>query len=226
MTSAETGSAVFEDGTLADAGVPGLFVIGEPRVGNCTVSGTSCTLSGAGGASQYNTDGTITILVPKSAFGNPQPGDLLSGIGGRTFTGDAAGSPEATYERSNAFIDHTFVKAQTDNSYPAATYTVLGNSQCEGGIVPTGVVSRKTHGGAGTFDINLPLSGGVGIECRTGQPSAGSHTIVFSFPTNITNVASATCGGNAATTSIAGTDVTVNCTGVANAQTIPVTLVG
>jgi hypothetical protein len=88
------------------------------------------------------------------------------------------------------------------------------------------VVSRKTHGGAGTFDINLPLSGSVGIECRNGQPSAGSHTIVFSFPTNISNVASATCGGNAATTNVVGNSVTVNCTGIANAQTIPVTLVG
>ena len=36
--------------------------------------------------------------------------------------------------------------------------------------VPTSAVSRKVHGGAGTFDINLPLvpiSGAVGIEDRT-----------------------------------------------------------
>src|SRR5947199_286670 len=30
-------------------------------------------------------------------------------------------------------------------------------------------VSRKTHGGAGVFDVNLPLSGLAGIECRSGS---------------------------------------------------------
>ena len=41
--------------------------------------------------------------------------------------------------------------------------------------VPTSAVSRKVHGGAGTFDINLPLvpiSGPVGIEDR--QQGAGT----------------------------------------------------
>ena len=41
--------------------------------------------------------------------------------------------------------------------------------------VPTSAVSRKVHGAAGTFDINLPLvpiSGAVGIEYR--QQGAGT----------------------------------------------------
>ena len=33
---------------------------------------------------------------------------------------------------------------------------------------PVSVVSRKVHGGAGIFDINLPLTGAPGIECRSG----------------------------------------------------------
>ena len=33
--------------------------------------------------------------------------------------------------------------------------------------IPTSVVSRKTHGTAGDFDIDLPLAGNPGIECRT-----------------------------------------------------------
>ena len=32
-------------------------------------------------------------------------------------------------------------------------------------------VSQKTHGGAGTFDINMPLSGPSGVEFRSGGGS-------------------------------------------------------
>jgi hypothetical protein len=240
MTTSETGSPVFEYGTLTDAGVPAVFVIGETQQGSCTVSGTSCTISGAGAPSQYNPDGTITIIVPKSAFGNPQPGDLLSAIGGRTFTGDTPGSPESTLERSNTFVDHTFVKAQTDNSYPAATYTVLGNTACEGGIVPTAVVSRKTHGGVDTFDVPLPVSGPVGIECRS-QGTTHDHTVVVTFAVPVTvsgngtvkaQVTSGTgqvgtngvANGNAVT--VTGTDVTVPLTNVADAQRLTITIFG
>jgi hypothetical protein len=212
MTTGATGAPTFQYGYLADAGVPAVFVISEQSAIPALPGST------------FNPDGTITIFAPKSAFGNPQPGDLLGAVGGRTFTGDTPTTN--TIERSNAMIDHTFVKAQTDNSYPAATYTVLGNNACEGGIVPTGAVSRKVHGSAGTFDVDLPLSGSVGIECRTGGSPTGNHTIVVNFPTPITAVASATCAGNAATTSISGNQVTVNCTGVPNAQTVAINLTG
>src|SRR4029077_4841261 len=73
---------------------------------------------------------------------------------------------------------------------------------------------------------DLPLSGNVGIECRTGGSPTGNHTIVVAFPTPVSAVASATCAGNAATKSISGNQVTVNCTGVPNAQTVAINLVG
>src|SRR4029077_3947443 len=73
---------------------------------------------------------------------------------------------------------------------------------------------------------DLPLSGNVGIECRTGGSPTGNHTIVVAFPTPVSAVASATCAGNAATTSISGNQVTVNCTGVPNAQTVAINLNG
>src|SRR5207245_2647185 len=46
------------------------------------------------------------------------------------------------------------------------------------------VVSRKVHGGAGTFDINLPLTGPRGVECRSpGQTGTAGidYKLVFSF---------------------------------------------
>lgn len=55
-------------------------------------------------------------------------------------------------------------------------------------------VSRKTHGAAGTFDIDLPLSGPAGVECRSGS----IYTVVFTFASPLTGVASvtATATGN------------------------------
>jgi hypothetical protein len=236
MTTGNTGSPTFEYGTLADAGLPAVFVIAETTVASC--SGSPCTLSTASTASSFQADGTITIYAPKSAFGTPPVGDLLGTIGGRTLTGDTSNcatdlppcTPESKLERSNAFVDHTFIKAQTDNSYPAATYTVLGGNACEGGIVPLSAVSRKTHGGgAGTFDVPLPLSGTVGIECRVGQgTNSDQHQVVVTFPGPIavSNATVSSGTGSVSTFVVSANQVFVNLSGVANAQTITITLSG
>ena len=95
-------------------------------------------------------------------------------------------------------------------------------------ITPTQVVSRKVHGGAGTFDINLPLTGNPGIECRSGG-ATNDYQVVVNFTKAVTVAqASVTSGtGSVAGTSGNGTTaLTVNLTGVTNAQTISVTLFG
>ncbi|HJT80546.1 MAG TPA: S8 family serine peptidase, partial [Chthoniobacterales bacterium] len=46
----------------------------------------------------------------------------------------------------------------------------------------TGAVSRKVHGDAGTFDINLMPASGSALECRGGD---GNHTLVFTFNNNV-----------------------------------------
>ena len=85
-------------------------------------------LQGGGRMRQVNADGTITLIIPKSAIGSPAPGDLLGAVNGRTFTGD---TPETqNLERSTLLVDHTFVKGQRDNGHPAATYTIVGNVSC------------------------------------------------------------------------------------------------
>jgi hypothetical protein len=87
------------------------------------------------------------------------------------------------------------------------------------------VVSRKTHGNSGTFDIDLPETGAPGIECRSGGPG-GSYMLVFTF-TNTVSVqgASVTSGSGSVTNfSVVGNQVTVNLTSVSNTQTIVVTL--
>jgi hypothetical protein len=54
------------------------------------------------------------------------------------------------------------------------------------------VVSRKTHGGLGPFDVNLPLAGPpYGIECRSGG-ATNDYTLVFTFSNALSSVGSAT----------------------------------
>jgi hypothetical protein len=90
----------------------------------------------------------------------------------------------------------------------------------------TAAASRKTHGSAGTFDIPLPLTGPSGVECRTGGAS-GTHTLVFAFSHSVVsgnaNVTSGT-GSVAGSPAFAGNTMTVQLTGVTNAQNVAVTL--
>jgi uncharacterized repeat protein (TIGR01451 family) len=106
----------------------------------------------------------------------------------------------------------------------------------------TKVVSRATHGSVGTFDINLPLTGTRGVECRSGG-ATNDYAMVFSFAHNLTSVGGAsvsssggTCTpqngcmvsstviGPNASLKLAANQCQVNLTGVTNAQYITVTL--
>ena len=101
-------------------------------------------------------------------------------------------------------------------------FSITGNAP----LALTTAVSRKDHGGAGTFDINLPVSDPPGVECRSGG-AGGDHTLVMTFTNSVVS-------GNATVTSGTGSVVgtptfsdntmTINLTGVANAQTVTVTL--
>ena len=86
----------------------------------------------------------------------------------------------------------------------------------------TDVVSRKTHGGAGTYDVILPTDGS-GIECRSGGVT-GDYKIVLSFANSMSS-----CGTSSAGSVSSGPNpnqCTVDLTGVPNAQYLTVTLSG
>jgi hypothetical protein len=93
----------------------------------------------------------------------------------------------------------------------------------------TSAVSRKTHGSAGTFDIDLPLTGSSGIECRSGGPN-GDYTLVFTFADPLTSVASVSVTGGAGSVASSNIDSSdahhyiVNLTSVSNAQILNVRL--
>ncbi len=85
-------------------------------------------------------------------------------------------------------------------------------------------VSRMTHGGGGTFDIPLPLTGSPGIECREGA-TAGSYTLVLTFNVPLASGSATVSSGTgvAGAPVCSGTTMTVPLTGVSNDQKVTVT---
>jgi hypothetical protein len=161
-----------------------------------------------------------------------------SGFGeGQTFLGSTTvmtdGSCSASFGPlmfaiSNA---HLFVTATaTDPSNNTSEF-----SRCASALV---AASRKAHGAAGTFNVDLPLTGTPGIECRAGG-ATNDYTMVVTFPGNVTvngnpqaqvTLGTATIGSggvsNGGMVTVSGNIVTIPLTNVANVQTINVRLNG
>ena len=113
------------------------------------------------------------------------------------------------------------------NSVYAGTETQsIWSSQLSAPLQLMSAVSRKTHGAAGQRDINLPLTGAAGIECRS-DGTSGDHTLVITFSNTVVSgnaaVASGT-GSVAGSPAFNGNAMMVSLTGVSDAQTIAVTL--
>ena len=160
-------------------------------------------------------NGTITIDVPISMVSEVNPiDDRLHEVTASTMT--LAAPANSTYPPVGLYGGSEFNVIDVAQPYvfPAPTQP------------PTLVsaVSRKDHGTTGAFDVDLPLTGGPGIECRSGGAN-GDYTLVFTFERYLKNVSGViiTRGtGTVVSSSIgAGADnhqFTVNLTGVTNAQ--------
>jgi hypothetical protein len=163
------------------------------------------------GAANFAT-GVVTIVLSNSSAENVDAGGSLTGLNVRTFFG----RPDAGPKPQSSASDIT----------PNATYSLAGNASCCQPPPLLSVVSRKTHGTFGTFDIDL-LPPAPGIECRNGGATSGNHTMVFIFANPLASVAGAsvTSGtGTITSSSINGVQYIVNLTGVTNAQRLTVTL--
>ena len=174
--------------------------------------------SGSFKPTNYTTGDAFPVPAPAAPYLSPATAgtDTLTSA----FTGVAGGNPNGTW--SLYAVDDTSVDIGTMNGWQLTLTTSTPNC---GALVAA--VSRKTQG-ANTYDIPLPLAGPVGVECRVGQGAGSSdHKIVVTFP-NAVSVASATVtsgtGSVVGSPIVAGGVVTVNLTGVTNAQTLKVTL--
>src|SRR3984893_8885189 len=151
--------------------------------------------------------------------------------GGVTWSATVAVSnpfnPFLGYPNQNKMGDYiTIVSDNTGGNVAYAATFNLEEDVYYVRVAPVAAFSRKTHGGAGTFDVPLPLTGNVGIECRSGG-ATNDYQMIFEFANPVTvGSASVTSGaGSVSSFSVSGSQVTVNLTGVTNVQRITVTLI-
>ena len=158
-----------------------------------------------------STGGLTGVLGDRSLGDFFEVGIGPDGLANIAYTDTSVSPKVIAYARQNGGP-----RAVTNPSFA----TCVQSDPCLGGIV-----SRKTHGSAGAFDIDLPFTGNPGIECRSGGAN-GDHQFVFTFCVPVT-VGSATISCGAVTNvSASGNQITVNVTGISNAQCCTVTLLG
>jgi hypothetical protein len=149
------------------------------------------------------------------------------------YLGDPGGSP--AFNTTNTFAvdvpaNQTLVVVvqEANAAQPAgSTYTVqvsglVGNGVGPGPCAPAAnlvsAASRVTQGGAGSFDIDMPLTGPSGIEDRI----TSNYTAVFTFDIPVTSGTVTVASGTATVGAItfSGNEMSAELSGVADVQTV------
>lgn len=168
----------------------------------------------------FNGVDTLAPVLPGSVdvnviFDSTTPVDI-----GRTF---CAGPNKGPTDYFGGLIDEVEI---FNRALSASEVQAIANAGGAGKCKPlqlTAAASRKTHGGAGTFDINMPITGQSGVECRSG----GDYTLMFTFSNRLLSGNAAVTGGTGTVSgspTFSGRDMIVNVTGVTNVQILTVTL--
>jgi hypothetical protein len=212
----------------------GIVNLGLLQIGNTILN------AGAAGVNLYvNGGGTVTSLGYN--ISSDDAGGYLTGAGDQILTDPLLGplqdngGPTFTHE---LLPGSPAIDAGDPNFTPPPFYDQRGpgfnrvvNGRIDKGSfeaqlpMAQSAFSRKTHGAAGFFDIPLPLTGNVGVECRSGG-TGNYYQMIVNFATTVTvESASVTSGtGNVSSVTVSGPQVRVNLTGVTSAQRITVTL--
>lgn len=194
--------------------------------------GTSWTIiaspNGTSGSS-FLTDVACASPTSCLAVGSYSNQALIEQWDGTSWT--IAPSPSAGALRNNnlngvacAAPDHCFATGSYLNRANDVDQTLIEEYSPAISSV-AGAVSRKTHGNAGTFDLDLPLSGPPGIECRNAGATGITgvdHEIVVNFANDVTSCGTSSMG--TLRNGLASTQCTLDLAGIANQQSLTITL--
>jgi CSLREA domain-containing protein len=199
------------------------------NIGNTIIAGNTATDVSPDANGNFTSQGYNLIGDPSGANGFTAPGDQtgvnaqlasLANNGGKTRTHALqAGSPAI-----NTGGD-TLAPLTDQRGFARSGVSDKGAFEFNGAppFSLTSAVSRKTHGGAGDFDIDL-LNANFGPECRS---SGGNHTLMLTFTNNVTIGSASVTNGTGSVSgspSFSGNTMTVSLTGVTDVQKITVTL--
>jgi hypothetical protein len=184
-------------------------------------SGWTVSQSGRGSPFVTSTDGTNNMIVwVVGSEGSQRLHGYNGDTGAVVYAGGGANELMTGTRRFNTGI------AARGRIYVANNNQVVKFNAPLPALQLGAAVSRKTHGGAGTFDIPLPSTGPSGVECRSGGAS-NDHTLVVTFSNEVVSGnASVTSGPGsiAGVPTFSGNSMMVNLTGVTNEQTVTVAL--
>ena len=179
-----------------------LFLLGAWLVLVEPSAGQSGTWTETGDLITARWDHTATLLPDGTVL--VAGGGVFEGSASAELYDPASGTWTETGDLLNVRFVHTatllpngkvLVAGGLDEHFPpiATASAELYTSDGSGELTLMSAASRKTHGTKGDFDINLPLTGDLGIECRSGLTR---YITVFSFNQEVTGADSAasSCG--------------------------------
>jgi hypothetical protein len=228
------------DPSVSSASLPvGYAAIGGFNVNTPSSPGhvfqVSCTANCVS-FSWVNKSGNLPDIPVDSVIVNPNfPHQVFAGTDFGLYYTDDVTQASPTWYRFNAGLPNVMIwDMQIDRGSTTLSLWTRGRGAFAWPL-PTGPIqalslaglsSRKTHGAAGTFDVDL--LGVPGIECRSGG-GTNDYTVVFRFSNNLSSVGNATItmGTGTIVSRMIGSDpheYLVNLTGVANPQHLTINL--
>ncbi|MDQ6860721.1 MAG: dockerin type I repeat-containing protein, partial [Verrucomicrobiota bacterium] len=223
-----TGSPAINAGNTATS--PNTDQRGAARVGTADMGAFELNNSANGG--------TFRAQLPDAVVQTPYSYTLVPNNGAFTYSLSAGALPNGITLTTNPAQNGVVALSGTPTAVGTYDFSITASNGTNTAvtnytmvvvpgppIIPTVVVSRQLHNNV-PYDINLPLTGTPGVECRSGG-ATNAYQLILSFAGPITYTGATVTSGTGSVTNLTGTgtnSVTINLSGVTNAQRVTVTL--